>query len=346
MNAVQGEGCVDQVDEAQAGKTSGGWARVAFGALCGGVFLYLFVSSVDLAAAMAIIARLVWWPILLGLAAFVLEFVLRAVRFAMLLETPDRKVAAGPTIAPFIASFGISDILPLRLGDVFRVVWFNRAFKLPVSRLLAAMVLERVFDLLSILLLAAVAIGIVGAALQGPVLATLQIVLAASTAIGLLVLLAPRLLIFASARVARLKGEIWAKAAHFLGDTAAAIGSFRSVPRLLAYFAFSLLIWLLESVVILGAWIALGGSGAQLAEPFFAFTISTLGTLVPALPGHFGTYEYFGVLAFEAVGVERTFAAAVILVSHLVLWLPTALFAILWLLSNGQLGQLRLGPRA
>ncbi|MDG5747613.1 lysylphosphatidylglycerol synthase transmembrane domain-containing protein [Qipengyuania sp. XHP0207] len=313
------------------------WLRIAFGVLCGAVFMLLFVRSVDLRATLSIIGDLSWWPVLIGLGAYLLDFILRAIRFWMLLGVDERKkVPLQSTVAPFVASFGISDILPLRLGDVFRVYWFNRAFDLPVSKLLAAMILERVFDLVSILALAAIAMWVIGATLQEPVLATLRIVLGVAAAAGLSVVFAPRLLRLASGWLAHWRSSFWQQLAAFLQSVADAIGQFRSVRRVCGYFAFSLVIWLLESAVVLGAWIGLGGSGGELVKPFFAFAISTLGTLVPALPGHFGTYEYFGVLAFDAVGVERNFAAAVILTAHLVLWLPTALFAIGWLMLHGQ----------
>ena len=321
---------------AQTTPTSLRWLRVVFGVLCGALFLWLFVRSVDMPAMMAIMAGLSWAPVLIGLAAYLLDFVLRALRFWMLLAEEDRTVPLGTTVAPFIASFGISDILPLRLGDVFRVYWFNRAFDMPVSRLLAAMILERVFDLVSILALAAIAMWVIGNALDEPILRTLRFVLGLAAVASLAVVLAPRLLRQASHWLAKLQGDVWQRLAGFMQGVADAIGRFRSVPRILGFLLFSFAIWLLESFVVLGAWIGLGGPGSELAEPFFAFTISTLGTLVPALPGHFGTYEYFGVLAFDGVGVDRNFAAAVILVAHLVLWLPTALFAIAWLVLHRQ----------
>ena len=95
---------------------------------------------------------------------------------------------------------------------------------------------------------------------------------------------------------------------------------------------------------MLGAWASLGGAARDALRPFFAFTIATLGTLVPALPGHFGSYDYFGVMALDAVGVERTMAAAVILLSHLLLWLPTALYGVGWLLVSRRRDWLTTAP--
>ena len=77
--------------------------------------------------------------------------------------------------------------------------------------------------------------------------------------------------------------------------------------------------------------------GPLLKFRFFPLVLAylrNLGTLVPALPGHFGSYEYFGLLSFDMVQVDRTMATAVILLAHLILWMPTALFGIVWLLTT------------
>src|SRR3546814_11699417 len=87
------------------------------------------------------------------------------------------------------------------------------------------------------------------------------------------------------------------------------MGSWR---RLVFLMVFSLICWVLESIVFLCAWWSLGGAAGEIAKPFLAFAFSTLGTLVPSLPGHFGSFEYFGVQAFTLTGVDATFAAAVV----------------------------------
>jgi uncharacterized protein (TIRG00374 family) len=104
-------------------------------------------------------------------------------------------------------------------------------------------------------------------------------------------------------------------------------------PRLLVWFSLlSLICWGLEALVFYGAWLSLGGSATSLAEPFLAFSIGTLGALIPGLPGHFGSYEYFGVETLKLIGTDPSFAASFIVLAHLVLWIPTALFGVLWLL--------------
>ena len=131
------------------------WFQLVLGVVLGTGFLLLLWKSLDVAAVGALLARAVPFPLLIGLAAYVADFALRAVRFWLLLD--GRQRAVGPTISPFVASFGISDILPFRLGDAFRVFWFHRHLHLPLGTVLGAMILERMLDLVSIVLLAGLA---------------------------------------------------------------------------------------------------------------------------------------------------------------------------------------------
>lgn len=304
------------------------------GLVLGGAFLVLLASSVDMRQVAAILARASWPPLILALLAYAADFVLRALRFWLLLRA--RRPAGlpfAPTLAPFIASFGISDVLPLRLGDVFRVWWFRRRHALPVADVLGAMIVERVLDLVAILAVAGFALWLADAALPGVALERLTFAFAAAAAISAGLLFAPALL----ARGARLAAarlhvpvvQTLAAQAGALADAVRRIGDARRMGWMLLL---SVGLWLLESVVMLGAWASLGGAPGALSAPLLAFATSTLGTLVPALPGHFGSYEVFGVLAYTAMGIAPEWATATILLSHLLLWLPTALFGVVWLL--------------
>lgn len=317
------------------------WLQLALGLILGTAFLALVFRAIDLRTVGAQFARATWWPLLVALLAYAVDFVLRALRFwSLLADKDDRNIAFAPTISPFIASFGISDILPFRLGDAFRVYWFHRRFGPPVGRVIGAMIIERVLDMVSILALASVALLMVDTRLPKAVILQFQLVLMAAWIIGGLTLLSPAILErMATWGERRFGAPLMQKLARMAKSVAASIRSVGQFRRMATLIAFSIAIWLLESVVMLGAWISLGGEPGQWLRPFLAFTISTLGTLVPALPGHFGSYEYFGMLSFRAVGVGVTMAAAVIMVAHLILWLPTALFGIGWLMLSRQTTQ-------
>lgn len=325
----------------------GQWLRVLPGLVLGGAFLALLWHTVDMVHVAALMARATWLPLLLALLAYALDFVLRAARFQFLLD-PDGKrgLSLKATVAPFIASFGISDILPLRLGDVFRVWWFHRRFTLPAGLVVAAMIVERVLDLVAILVIAVFALWLVDAPLPHEAMMRLRLVAGAAMIVSVAVLAMPamlaRLAEVAARRYPRVPVIRIATAVRSVAEAVRAIGEVRRMARMLLL---SIGLWLLESLVMIGAWLSLGGEAGAWLKPLTAFAVATLGTLVPALPGHFGSFEVFGVLVFVALGIAAEPATATILLAHLVLWLPTALFGIGWLLvTRGKFEERRQTP--
>ncbi|MFC6623233.1 lysylphosphatidylglycerol synthase transmembrane domain-containing protein [Novosphingobium panipatense] len=306
----------------------------AAGVVLGAGFLVLLWTSIDLGQVSALLARATLAPLFLALLAYAMDFVLRAVRFWYLLEPGETKrIALRPTVAPFIASFGISDILPFRLGDLFRIHWFHTRFGLPGAAVIGAMIVERLLDLAAILVVAGGAVWLARSDLPSSIAHDLAGVLAVAAGASVIVLLAPRatsgICTVLAARTKRAWLQRLADAARSLALALKALGGF---GRMAALLAVSVALWLLESLVMVGAWMSLGGTMEDGLKPLVAFGLATLGTLVPALPGHFGSYDAAGVLSFTVLGVPAEAAAAVVLLAHLLLWLPTVLFGIAWLL--------------
>jgi len=307
------------------------WLRFAAGVVLGALALLVLWQSVDMANVAAIMRRASAPALVVGLLAYALDFFLRAVRFWLLLDGRKSHAPMTRTIAPFIASFGISDILPFRLGDAYRVHWYHKQMHCPIGMVVAAMVVERLLDLLAIVALAGGVLFLIGAEMPSIVIDIVTSAAAISVLACLAILLSP---VFMDAMVRRLDQLRWKYAPPFaraLEAMAKAIRQVGNLPRMCGMIAFSLVIWLLEGAVAIAVWISLEGPAEDLLKPLFAFAVAMLGTLVPALPGHFGSFDYAGVLSFAAIGVDRTMAAAVILILHLMLWLPTALFAVSWL---------------
>jgi uncharacterized protein (TIRG00374 family) len=315
------------------------WIKAAIGVLFGAIALLVLWQSVDYREVAAHFAKAAAAPLIVGLAAYALDFLLRAYRFKLLLEGTRHELPLLPTVAPFVASFGINDILPLRLGDGFRVFWFHDRLDLPLGRVLGAMLLERLLDLVTIVLLACLALMAIDADVSDQVLGRLRWIMIACSIGGVLILFSPLALRRLSERLRLSRRRVIALAGAGIGSMSDAIEEAGTLVRMSRLIIFSLIIWLLESVVALAVWVSLSGPVSEWLKPFFAFTVAMLGTLVPALPGHFGSFDYFGVLSFEAVGVQRDFAAAVILLLHLLLWLPTALFAVAWLILAPKSGK-------
>jgi uncharacterized membrane protein YbhN (UPF0104 family) len=268
--------------------------------------------------------------------AYCADFMLRAARFWWLLEiATSHRLPFLPTVGPFIASFGVSDILPLRVGDGFRIVWFHQRFAIPLGVLTGMMIVERILDLVTIVILGAFSLLLTGGAASSALLGSLGIALAVAMLSGIGLLFGPPLLALALEKCARRVPALpVGRLIAFLSTTSEAQTSIGSWRRWLALSVISLTVWLLESATVIGAWLSLGGGTGAVLKPFLAFSFSTLGTMVPSLPGHFGPFEFFGLRAFALTNVDTAFAAAVLFLAHLILWFPTALIGIGWLLAG------------
>ncbi|PLT94965.1 lysylphosphatidylglycerol synthase transmembrane domain-containing protein [Sinorhizobium medicae] len=312
----------------------GATLRVGLGLAAGVAFVVLVMRDVHLAEVGALLQRATIAPLLLAIFAFVTDFLLRAVRFwVMLRQTSGRDMPLRPTVGPFIASFGMSDVLPLRLGDGFRVVWFSRQFRIPAGTVIGTMIIERVLDLVTIVILGALALSLVDLSAQPALVRNFELALVVALLGGLGMLFAPAFLTRLFERLFRsVDVSVIAMLLKALRATSAGVLQIGSWQKIAVLTAISLALWILESLVLIGAWLSLGGPAGDLLKPFLAFAFSTLGTLVPSLPGHFGAFEYFGVQAFALVGVDGATAVAVVLLAHLILWAPTAIFGICWLL--------------
>lgn len=322
----------------EAGQSSksrfGAIVRVCFGLSAGLAFIVLVVRDVDFAEVYALLQNAAVAPLVLAALAFVADFLLRAVRFWMMLrQATGLNLPLAPTVVPFIASFGISDVLPLRLGDGFRVVWFSRQFRISAGTVIGTMIVERILDLVTIVILGALAMALLDLSVDTDMVWYFQLVLVVALAGGVAMLFAPALLLKVFEPLFRkVEFAFVGMVLSGLKATTAAVLQIGSWRRIIVLTAISLALWLLESLVLIGAWLSLGGAISDVVKPFLAFAFSTLGTLVPSLPGHFGAFEFFGVRAFALADVDAGTAVAVVLVAHLILWAPTAIFGICWLL--------------
>ena len=136
--------------------------RVGLGLIVGATFVLLSMRNVHVAEVGAILRRATVAPLVLAVVAFVADFLLRAVRFWMMLQSqPVAACRCDCMIGPFIASFGMSDVLPLRVGDGFRVLWFSRQFDIPAGTIIGTMIVERILDLVTIVLLGGMSLALV-----------------------------------------------------------------------------------------------------------------------------------------------------------------------------------------
>jgi uncharacterized membrane protein YbhN (UPF0104 family) len=90
-------------------------------------------------------------------------------------------------------------------------------------------------------------------------------------------------------------------------------------------FALTALAWTLELGVFVLVGSALRG-GLLLSGGFGAGVLGTLATLVPGVPGHLGTFDFFAAEGFRYGGLSPEGAVAAAVLCHIVIVVPVTLY--------------------
>lgn len=315
------------------------WLRPAVGAVIAALFVWLLARRVEWASVGRVLASASVGPLLLGLALFACGITVRVVRWWWMLRSFEPGLRPIRCARPFLVSLALNNTMPLRAGDLARAFGFREALRTPPGRVLGTLIIERVLDLVVLLVLFFA--GLLGAA-RGVVPPGYVTAGAVAGAIGggalVALMLAPRRMARALERSrARLAPD--SRVARLIGSAAQffeALGTLQSPVRALQLLALSALAWMLEGGMYAAVAWSLHASVGPFG-PWFAAATGTLATLLPSSPGYVGTFDYFAMLGLTAYGASRSVAAAFAVLVHLVLWVPvTVAGGLLLLTSSGR----------
>ena len=286
------------------------------------VFAYLALRGVhpeDTWAAFR--ASNAWW-IVPAFAMLALGIFVRALRWRLLFAPGARPPLRAVSSALLIGYF-FNNILPARAGEAARVVALRQRARVPAAESAATVVLERMFDVLSLLALFFVALpwtpdvswtraagALAGALVVGS--ATLIFVLAQFGARPLHALLRPlAVLPFLSSERLGGAAENALQGLVALRRVSMGVGAF--VLTSLSWIALAFSFWFL----MLGFDLDLSPVGGLLV-----LVATSLALIVPSGPGALGVFEAAAVVALAAYDVPRSQALSYALVLHALNFVP------------------------
>jgi uncharacterized protein (TIRG00374 family) len=286
--------------------------------------LALFLRNVDLwrVGTYIVRARPEW--LCLSLATMFANLALRALRWQFLLE-PLGEASFGNAFRATAVGFAASSLLPARAGEVIRPYFLARREQMSATGAFATVVLERLLDLITVLILLA-AFVVVFAEDQGTDNPTLFAAVkwsgaiagaAALSGLGVLFLLAgnPRRLTAAMARIERIVPSVFAGVlGRVVEKFARGLGTIRRPGRLLVAIAWSFPLWLSIDAGIWAVAVAFGFD-MPFTGSFLIVPLLTLGVAVPTPGAVGGFHESFrlGATLFYAVPNDVAVAAALVL---------------------------------
>jgi uncharacterized protein (TIRG00374 family) len=277
----------------------------------------------DLRSAFALAQLWFGIPFLIVFASF---YWLKAERWRWLLA-PTAQIPTRALLPALIVGFAANNLLPAHLGELIRVHLLGREHGLPKSAVLATVVLERLFDVLALLVLVLVALG-TSAALTPELRAAGSFL----TVVGVLTLVPVGLLAFRTGwfkymsepLIVRLPTTLSARLHAQIDVLACGFGALRASHLLPAIVVNSLLQWALMATCV---WIAI--LAFHLPVPWVAaivvLVLVVAGITLPSSPGYFGAIEYCFVLGLTPYGITAGTALSVAIFYHALAWTSVTL---------------------
>lgn len=320
--------------------------RIAVSFALAALLLWLFLKNLDLHAVGSAIrsARPGWVVASVVLSLLVLP--IRSWRWTWLLRTVGR-VSQKDAFAATCIGFAATTLLPARAGEVVRPVALARAARIPVAPALMSVLLERLIDLLSILVLFIVfALGGTSPEAAGPEAASrFDLLRRSSLGMGAGTLLALAVLTYFGRRpqkamallevlLRRLPERFGGRLRTLAEGLLTALRPLETLRDAAVLTVSSAALWL---VVCLQIHACLHAFDLSFRFPvaFFVLTWAVLGLTIPT-PGGVGGYH--AAVAYCLTGfyaVPPATAAAFAVVSHAVSFVPVTLLGLLFLAGSG-----------
>ena len=259
------------------------------------------------------------WPFLLALLIAFAHFILRALRWRYLLpETaspPKLKILFDSMMAGNFASY----VLPLRAGEFVRPFLLSRQSSYAFPTAFVSVVIERFFDLVTVLLSFAVLLVFLpnldplvykGAQALGVVAVGILVVMLVGTFL-------PNLLTAISSKVASyLPQKLGAGIRKFTTDFLHGLSVLRHHGNLLRVVALTAVVWGSCYLLFYTFLFAFPLTPTVLAGVAVA-VITALAVAAPSAPGFIGVYQAGCIIALKAFGVSEEMAAAYGIITHL-----------------------------
>ncbi|HET9494479.1 MAG TPA: lysylphosphatidylglycerol synthase transmembrane domain-containing protein [Chloroflexia bacterium] len=292
-----------------------------------------------------------YWVLIPALVLYFVGVWFRSLRWRILLRPILPRITLRRTFEVEVIGYMANDILPARIGELVRAYVLSLTEGVRKTATLATILVERIFDGITMVGFAAAAIlwvvlrdpdaletgpghqfGTLISNMSVPLMVTTALFLGAIV-VFLVVASSPRLMERLATFFFRfLPDRFRQRANRLLISFIEGLQSMRSPTSMLAVLGFSVVAWLFEAGMyyVIGTWgFDLRGTDGQLL-PFYVYMLATAGinlaTLIPQGPGFIGVFEAVAMAVLVGgFGVVRDPALSYVLVLHAALLIPVTL---------------------
>jgi uncharacterized protein (TIRG00374 family) len=263
----------------------------------------------------------------------------RAVRHGHLLA-PIKRIKNSSLFSALMIGYMANTILPAHLGELLRAYVIGKNERVSGSSTLATIAVERVVDVLSLLII----MGLVFMVYPFPDIVRLSAYLTIVFIVVIIGFLAfvkmkpKETLRFAGILTKPLPGKAGNRLLELLESFREGVVALNNRQSYLIVFVLTIVIWICYVVVF-----ALGFYAFDFVETykvpldasFVLLVITTISVLVPSSPGYVGTYHWLCVISLGMFAVPKSPALGYAIVIHAVTFIPVALIGIAFSLKEG-----------
>jgi uncharacterized protein (TIRG00374 family) len=254
-----------------------------------------------------------------AVAAYAVNLSLRTWRWQIILrpvaEIPYRVVGKA-----LLVGYGLNSTMPARLGELFRVEFFKRSFGLSRIWGLTSIVIERLFDGLTVVACLGVGLFLTTTTRLGADI-VIDVLVTGGVLFGTILLAA---LSLSGSLMSRMLSRFPRLSAR-MGMVQSGFGILRTwrtlevaILTLIIYLPDALSLWFLVKAV---------GRALGFADLLILLGLASLSTLVPSGPAFLGTLQFAYALAIQFADGPRAVGIAAATLAQLCLLLPVALIA-------------------
>ena len=295
--------------------------------------LALAFRGADLGVMVGALRKANYFVLAIGIAFYTVGLFFRALSWRVLL---GKRVPYLRAFEALNEGYLLNNLLPFRLGEFGRAYLVSRRNNFPALEALSSIVVERVIDLLMVVILLVSFLPLV-AGLNGT-----RGTLVSSIALGVIAIVVLIVVARNQETVAHLVGRVlrrvhvrWLDADVWEGRATsflAGLSAVRDPARALQAALWSTTAWLAAA---LGAWFMLRAllPSATLTMAFVTLILTALGAAVPSAPSSAGVFEVVVVAALSIFAVDKSVALSFALTLHAINFLSAVVFGG-WALSR------------
>ena len=272
-----------------------------------------------------------------------LIFPLRAIRWRVILQPVAPNQPLGALWRSTAIGMMANNVLPARAGEIARAYALTKQTSVPFATSIASLAVDRLFDMLVLLLLAVIAFvdpafpheaRIAGQSLghiaQGSV-AFVGLLLAALYALAFFPAQIVRLFELFARRVSPALEE---RGRSILTRFSDGLSVLRSPRRFLSVLAWTVAHWLLNAFAF---WLGFKAVGIDLpySSALFLQTLIAIGVALPSAPGFFGVFEKLATVGLGIYGVAADRATSWAIGFHILSFIPITVIGVWYFTQLG-----------